>query len=65
VKAAMEMQAEAERRKRAQILDSEGIIFLYWFCSLEIKDLLCTRNIMDEGLIICVSRREASKHQHC
>lgn len=26
VKAAMEMQAEAERRKRAQILESEGII---------------------------------------
>jgi hypothetical protein len=40
VKSAMEMQAEAERRKHAQILESEGIIFLYCFRFLEILDLL-------------------------
>lgn len=31
VRAAMEMQAEAERKKRAQILESEGNLVCLWF----------------------------------
>ena len=61
VRVAMEMQAEAERKKRAQILESEGNICVAYLCKLMSCDwtvsLLLLRNteqsLLNLFLIIC------------
>ena len=67
VRVAMEMQAEAERRKRAQILESEGNSSMAYLC----KPMFCglTVCLLQLNLFLIIwftylNRRTPSSYQH-